>query len=171
MKRFKKEKQQVLIFDYDNFIDKSSQQRYVELMNEIKNKLDNIEDEINIAGSSKEEKKYNLLMHYKYLLESFEFDREFTKYRFQTTAAFITAIVMIISAWITAVLGLKFEEWNAVITYMFGIFLMLVAIFLFLNIYLQDIRDGKKDIKRESQQYLYYNFYYTELKKYIKEDN
>jgi len=103
-----KGKKITLIFDYENFVNKSSQQRYVELRNEVKNKLDKINDEINIAGSNEEEKKYNLLMHYKYLLENFEFNKELTRYIFQTTASFVAAVALIIAAWIPVVLNLNF---------------------------------------------------------------
>jgi len=41
---------------------------------------------------------------------------------------------------------------------------------MFANIYIQHTRDGRKSLEQESQQYLYYKFYYTELEKYIKEN-
>lgn len=165
-----KGKKITLIFDYENFVNKSSQQRYVELRNEVKNKLDKINDEINIAGSNEEEKKYNLLMHYKYLLENFEFNKELTRYIFQTTASFVAAVALIIAAWIPVVLNLNFGEWNTNVTYIFSILVILICIGMFANIYIQHTRDGRKSLEQESQQYLYYKFYYTELEKYIKEN-
>lgn len=165
----KEDKQNVLIFDYENFVNKSSQQRYYELKNEVKNKLDKISDEINIAGSNEEEKKYNLLMHYKFMLESFDSSAKERKFIIDTVSSFIKDVVVVLTVGFPLMLSYMVDE-KKLFSLGLTILIFLAMILMVGFLYVSHARDNKKIIKQDSQEYLYYEFYYSELKKHIKED-
>ena len=56
-------------FDYNNYLEKSSQGRYTELEEEVNNRLKYIKFDNSIPGANKKEKKKNLLLHYQYSME------------------------------------------------------------------------------------------------------
>lgn len=162
-----KDNQFAFIFNYDNFINKSSQQRYYELKTEVKDKLDRIKDEVNIAGASEKEKKYNLLMHYKQLLEGLDYSKEGKKDNFQILSSYIMITAMIMVAWLPYALSfLKKENGNANIIYMCSVVIVIIMLggFAYISAYFKSKR--RKDIEVERQKYLYCKFYYNELKKY-----
>lgn len=166
-----KDNQPELIFDYNNFINKSSQLRYFELRSEVKNKLNNISSDINIAGSNAEEKKYNLLMHYKHLSENFKFGKEKEAYDFQVLLTLAVAIATIISAWFTIIMDFFnkiFGDW--LVSYLTSALVLIVIVIAVEALFGANKNRRKRSIENESQRYSYYNFYYNELKKYIKED-
>lgn len=151
-----KDNQPKLIFDYKNFVNKSSQLRYSELRNEVKNKLDNISSDINIAGGNAEEKKYNLLMHYKYLLENFKFSKKKEEYSFQISLAFTVAIVTIVSAWFSIITSNIYNETSDHMT-AYGIsvlVLMIIAIGIAV-FFLTNATSRRRIIEEERQIYIY----------------
>lgn len=172
MKSVKNEKdhQRKLIFDYDNFLSKSSQQRYYELKREVKIKLDKISDEINIAGSTEKEKKFNLLMHYKYMLEDFDAARKESRSMMNVTLSFIKDIVLIFTVVFAAFFSDIMPQQQFTIVY--GLMIFIVAFFIIVGVaslYKEQIRNEREMAKEDRQKYLYCKFYYNELKKYIKE--
>lgn len=172
MKSVKNEKdnRSKLIFDYDNFLSKSSQQRYYELKTEVKNKLDKISDEINIAGSTEKEKRYNLLMHYKYMLEDFDAARKESRYIMDILLSFIKDAVLILTVVFTSLLSIRATESEAVIKNYILIFVVALIIIAGVTyLYKEQVQNEKEKAKEDRQKYLYYKFYYSELKKYIKE--
>ena len=169
MKSVKNEKdnQRKLIFDYDNFLSKSSQQRYYELKREVKIKLDKISDEINIAGSTEKEKKFNLLMHYKYMLEDFDAARKESRSMMNVTLSFIKDIVLIFTVVFAAFFSnIMFKQQYTGLMIFIVAFIMGVGV---ASLYKEQIRNERKMAKEDRQKYLYCKFYYNELKKYIKE--
>lgn len=173
MKKLRKTKDEEvrLIFDYDNFVTKSSQQRYYELKKEVRNKIEKIGDEINIAGSNEKEKKYNLLMCYKYMLENYNIHRKEDKLLMDLTLSFIKDSVLIITAVFSALLGYGLFKPQSVLANSILIFICASIIIVGVTcLYKEQVRNEKEKLKKDSQEYLYYKFYYKELKKYIKED-
>lgn len=174
MKRNKEKKisEDALIFDFNNFINKSSQQRYYELKNEVKNKLDKISDDVNIAGSNEKEKKYNLLMYYKDLLDDFDFVKERKENDFQLTSTYVMIVAMTFVALcpvIFSYLEKRADNYFTCLLYSSIVAAGIMATFLLITniVYseLVEIKEGEKML------YSYCKFYYNELKKYIKEDD
>ena len=172
MKKIRKteDEKNTLIFDYDNFVAKSSQQRYYELKKEVKNKIEKINDDINITGSNEKEKKYNLLMHYKYMMESFDANRKESRLMTDILLSFIKDAVLLLTVVYSVLFSCVIIESQN--TLKSGLLIIVIAAIIIVTVtylYYEHIRNEKEKFKKDSQKFLYYKFYYKELKKYIKE--
>lgn len=166
-----KGKSTIFEFDYDNYILKSSQQQFLELEKEVINKLNNIENEVNIAGKSKKEKRHNLLMHYKSKLGGFEFEKDRNNINVTILTIYVSSLITVFTflipyakEYMNISIIDSTKDWINVIVIMV-IFMIAIAIIFMVLSKLQD--DSTTKIKKK---YMYYKFYYEQLKKYVKKD-
>ena len=154
-------------FDYNNYLEKSSQGRYTELEEEVNNRLKYIKFDNSIPGTNKKEKRNNLLLHYQYSLERNRVDNDCNSL-LTVVMAFLAAIVAIIVAWIPYVIGFVTGNCKYVIVRYFGVsvaitifIVSLIVIYACTLVILENYEKNKK------QKYLYYKFYATVLESKI----
>ena len=154
-------------FDYNNYLEKSSQGRYTELEEEVNNRLKYIKFDNSIPGTNKKEKRKNLLLHYQYSLERNRVDNDGNNL-LSVLIAFLVAVVAIIGTWIPNVMEFVTDNCKYDIVRYFSEFAVVITIILALGViysYLLVILEKRE--KKQKQKYLYYKFYTTVLESKI----
>ena len=111
-----------------------------------------------------------MLMYYKYMLDDCDNSRKESRFIMDTLLSFIKDAVLILTVVYTVLIGSRGTEPQDLLkNYLLAFIVAFIIIGGVAYLYKEQVRNEKEKAKKYSQKYLYYKFYYNELKMYIKE--